>query len=169
MRIKFICGDFTRTFVMVSFMALFVNPGPAMATMTPIDSRKCELYQANNGTVNRYKDTAKFYSMVYASHDYAGKKGIWEIILEIQQNTAECPYTQYIEEFFRIALIANEKSCENNDSRCAEYNNWAQKLYKSAVKNGEKSLASTIKNTLKKLQKKQKKLLSKSRAKQQKN
>ena len=53
--------------------------------------------------------------MVYASHDYAGKKGIWEIILEIQQNTAECPYTQYIEEFFRIALIANEKSCENND------------------------------------------------------
>ena len=169
MRIKFICGDFTRSFVMVSFMALFVNPGPAMATMTPHETRKCELYTANNGAVHRYKDTAEFYSMVYASHDYAGKKVIWEVILEIQQNTAECPDTQYIEEFFRIALIANEKSCANNDSRCAEYNNWAQKLYKSAVKNGEKSLALSIKNTMKKLKKKQKKLLSKSRAKQQKN
>lgn len=44
-------------------------------------------------------------------------------------------------------MIYNAKRCkQERATACAEYNNWAQALYESAVKNGHTSLASIVKS-----------------------
>jgi hypothetical protein len=152
MRIKLICGAVTRTFTMVALGSFFVSVDLAIAgpsTQEQLEARKCEIRQSSNGSVSSYKNDFRFYTDMWGTAPFGHKKGAWHGALKRQQEliAKNCPQhvQNYANKFFHSALKANEKSCSNKDSRCAEYNNWAQNLYEAAVKNGNRSFASTIK------------------------
>jgi len=147
MRIKLICGAVTRTFTMVALWSFFVSVDLAIAEQSlgeELEARKCEI-RVNASTrpaVSSYEDDVDFYTYNYRTTlPFGFKEGIWNNVLKIQQQlkTKNCPQQiqRYVDKFFLAALKANEKSCSNKDSRCAEYNNWAQNLYESALKNDD--------------------------------
>ena len=154
MLIKFVYGAVSRTFVILCFMALVVGPNPANAmTRHQVSGAPgCTHYIGDNGSLGKYQDTANFVIQQY-DKNYTGKKRIrantyvWEQMLRMQNTTTDCPAVQKkVEEFFRIAIQKNEKSCAKlKSSACGPYDIWAQNLYEAAVKNGKKSFASTIK------------------------
>ena len=143
MRIKFICAAVTRTFTMVALGSFFVSVDLAIAGPSVQEQLKgsCYARQTSNGHVSRYKDSVNFYTKAYSTASFGNKKGMWNSALKIQQElkakNCQGQIRNYATKFFRAALKANDKSCSNKDSLCAEYNNWAQNLYESALKNDD--------------------------------
>ena len=143
MRIKLICGAVTRTFTMVALGSFFVSVNLAIAGPSVQEQLKgsCYAHQTSNGHVSTYRDSVDFSTKYYSTSRFDSKKGKWNKVLKIQQElkakNCQGQIRNYATKFFRAALKANEKSCSNKDSRCAEYNNWAQNLYESALKNDD--------------------------------
>ena len=143
MRIKLICGAVTRTFTMVALGSFFVSVNLAIAGPSVQEQLKgsCYAHQTSNGHVSTYRDSVDFSTKYYSTSRFDSKKGKWNSVLKIQQElkakNCQGQIRNYATKFFRAALKANEKSCSNKDSRCAEYNNWAQNLYESALKNDD--------------------------------
>ena len=143
MRIKLICGAVTRTFTMVALGSFFVSVNLAIAGPSVQEQLKgsCYAHQTSNGHVSTYRDSVDFSTKYYSTSRFDSKKAKWNSVLKIQQElkakNCQGQIRNYATKFFRAALKANEKSCSNKDSRCAEYNNWAQNLYESALKNDD--------------------------------
>ena len=155
MLIKFVYGAGSRTFFILCCVALVVGPcrTDAMTRHQVSGAPGCTHYIGDDGTVRKYQGTANFLKQTY-DNEYTGDKRIrantykWEQMLRMQNTTTDCPAVQKkVEEFFRIAIQKNNKSCagQKKSSACGTYDIWAQNLYEAAVKNGKKSFASTIK------------------------
>ena len=143
MRIKLICGAVTRTFTMVALGSFFVSVNLAIAGPSVQEQLKgsCYAHQTSNGHVSTYRDSVDFSTKYYSTSRFDSKKAKWNSVLKIQQElkakNCQGQIRNYATKFFRAALKANDKSCSNKDSHCAEYNNWAQNLYESALKNDD--------------------------------
>ena len=143
MRFKFICGAVTRTFTMVALGSFFVSVNLAIAGPSVQEQLKgsCYAHQTSNGHVSTYRDSVDFSTKYYSTSRFDSKKAKWNKVLKIQQElkakNCQGQIRNYATKFFRAALKANDKSCSNKDSLCAEYNNWAQNLYESALKNDD--------------------------------
>jgi len=153
MRFTFICAAVTRTFTMVALGSFFVSVDLAIAEQSlgeQLEARKCEirLDASQRPTVTSYEDDVDFYTYNYSTTRPRHRKIFWREVLKRQQElkAKNCPQKiqRYVDKFFRAALKANEKSCSNKDSRCAEYNNWAQNLYESALKNDQRYMVDML-------------------------
>ena len=146
MQLCFFSGRVIRAFLIMASLSFFVSVDLAIAEQSlgeELEARKCEirLDASQRPTVTSYKDDIDFNTDSYSTTRPGWRKILWREVLKRQQElkAKNCPQKiqRYVDKFFRAALKANEKSCSNKDSRCAEYNNWAQNLYESALKNDD--------------------------------
>ena len=119
MLIKFVYGAGSRTFFILCCVALVVGPcrTDAMTRHQVSGAPGCTHYIGDDGTVRKYQGTANFLKQTY-DNEYTGDKRIrantykWEQMLRMQNTTTDCPAVQKkVEEFFRIAIQKNNKSC----------------------------------------------------------
>ena len=158
MQLCFFSGRVIRAFVMGAGISMFVFPvsaqhayescnastGSAILYELATIQDKTRQYVGDSHNVHKNNTRRAYASM----GEYTRVKTREWFAMEKRKRTfRDTPCIQEaIDEFFRVAILANAERCgQEHATHCAKYDNWAKKLYESAVKNGHTSLASIAK------------------------